>query len=289
MTELLIKNIMTEILFGNRVCESFEDRVIVNYLYEELLLDRLLYGEPITVPELRKLLHNKIVNFEFIKLDGEVRPAKGTTMMKYIPGEQHPKGIRPSSPKVATFYDLEKRDWRSVSQRSKEIVLQKDEDTGKPVIMVKDKPDGGDVAVKPEEPIEEPIEEPEVTVDGKPIEEPFEEPEEKEPEISKVKPVDKTDITKKFYFINPVTGASKIMDITAKDTIKELKKLGKDWELTTQEEYEDREEEIEQKSEEEPEILSKPKTPEKETKPILRNIINKPGKDLENVEAEDIQ
>jgi len=140
MTEQLIKNLLTQELFGYRVCESAQDILIVNYLYDNLLLEKLLQGEPISVPELRKLLRKAIINFEFIKLDGEVRPAKGTTMMKYIPPKDHPKGIRPSSPKVATFFDLDKDAWRSVSKRSKEIVLKKDKETGKPIVVVKDAP-----------------------------------------------------------------------------------------------------------------------------------------------------
>jgi len=139
MTEFFIKNILTEELFGNRLCESLEDQQMVDFFYRELLLEKFLYGEPITVPELRKLLRQKIINFEFIKLDGEVRPAEGTTMMKYIPKKDHPKGIRPSSPKVATFFDLDKMAWRSVSQRSKEIVLKKDEEKGRPIVVVRDK------------------------------------------------------------------------------------------------------------------------------------------------------
>ena len=139
MTEEFIKNILSEILFEHKICESIYDNKIINYLYSNLLLEKLLYGEPISVPELRKLLHKKIVNFEFVKLSGEIRPSHGTTMMKYIPPKDHPKGIRPSSPKVATFYDLDKDAWRSVSKRSKEIVLKKDEKTDKPIVVVKDK------------------------------------------------------------------------------------------------------------------------------------------------------
>jgi hypothetical protein len=138
MTEFFIKTILAQELFDGRLCESLEDQNIVEFFYKELLLEKFLYGEPITVPELRKLLRQKILNFEFIKLDGEVRPATGTQMMKYIPKKDHPKGIRPSSPKVATFFDLDKMAWRSVSQRSKEIVLKKDEEKGRPVIVVKD-------------------------------------------------------------------------------------------------------------------------------------------------------
>lgn len=138
MTEFFLKTILAEELFDNRLCENLEDQKIVEFFYRELLLEKFLYGEPITVPELRKILRQKIVNFEFIKLDGEVRPATGTQMMKYIPRKDHPKGIRPSSPKVATFFDLDKMAWRSVSQRSKEIVLKKDEEKGRPVVVVKD-------------------------------------------------------------------------------------------------------------------------------------------------------
>lgn len=140
MTEFLVKKILGEELFGVSICEDANQHNIVNFFYNRLLLEKLLVGQPVTVPEIRKVLRNKILNFEFIKLDGEVRPARGTTMMKYIPQADHPKGIRPSSPKVATFFDLDKKAWRSVSQRSKEIVLkygfgEKD----KPVFVVRDK------------------------------------------------------------------------------------------------------------------------------------------------------
>jgi len=140
MNEQLIKNILAEELFGKLLCESIDQLFKVNYYYKELLLESILFGEPMTVPELRKLLRQKILNFEFIKLSGEIRKARGTTNMKYIPQSKHPKGVRPASPKVATFFDLIKKDWRSVSQRSKEIVLKKDEATQKPVVVVLDKP-----------------------------------------------------------------------------------------------------------------------------------------------------
>lgn len=152
MTELTIKSILSEELFGSKLCESVEDQEILEYFYRELtpIFEKFLWGEPISVPELRKLLRKNIVNFEFIKLDGHVRPARGTTMMKYIPKDQQPKGIRPSSDMVATFWDMEKDAWRSVSKRSKEIVLKKDEEKNRPVVVVKDKDEkikkiGGDV------------------------------------------------------------------------------------------------------------------------------------------------
>lgn len=273
-TEILIKNIITEILFDSRICESLEDQSIIDYIYDKLYESRLLYGEPVTIEELRNLLRKKIVNFEFIKLDGEVRPAKGTLRMDYVPSSQHPKGIRPSSPKVATFYDLQKQDWRSVSQRSKEIVLKKDEETGKPVVMVKDKSKEGDVTIKDVQP--------KATIDGKPIEEPKEE----KPEVvSKVKPVEKGEKEKRFYFVNPKTGASMIMDISSKDVVKKLKELGKEWMLTSKEDYEKREEEIKNLEKEEPEEKIKPE----KTIPTSKSIINKrEGEDLENIPAEEL-
>jgi hypothetical protein len=279
MTELLIKNILTELLFENRICESLEDHKIVDYLYKELLLERLLYGEPVNIEELRNILRQKIVNFEFIKLDGEIRPAKGTLMMKYVPQSQHPKGIRHSSPKVATFYDLEKHDWRSVSQRSKEIVLKKDEDTGKPIVMVKDKTKGGDVAVKDVQP--------KAAINGEPVEEPKAEV---KPEVTKVKPIEKGENEERFYLINPVTGVSKIMDVSPKEIVKKLKELGKDWRLTTEEEYEKREEELKSKMEEKPEVTEEPeeKLEDQETKSPIENIIKKED-NVENIEASDIQ
>jgi hypothetical protein len=273
MTEFTIKNILTEELFGNRICESLEDKLIVDYLYEELMLEKLLYGEPVTVPELRALLRQKILNFEFIKLNGEVRPAKGTTMMKYIPRKQHPKGIRPSSLKVATFYDLEKMDWRSVSQRSKEIVLKKDEDTGKPVVMVKDKPEGGDIAIRDKQPEKTPkvIKEPEVTLDDIPIDTDIEKP---TAQVKSVKPIKSTEGSQMFYFVNPKTGASRAVETTPQDAVKQLSKMGKDWELTDEKDYKDSEEAITSATEKEPDYI---KIGDK------RNYLNRKG---ENVEIE---
>ena len=176
MTEQLIKAILAEELYGNKICESIEQFSTVNFLYTEMLCEKLLFGEPVTIKELRKILRNKIVNFEFIKLSGDVRPAKGTTMMSKIPNVDHPKGIRPSSPKVATFFDLSKKAWRSVSQKSKEIVLKKDEETGKPVVVIKPK---GKEEVKPE------VEEPEIQIPEIEPAEPEISPEVEKPEISK--------------------------------------------------------------------------------------------------------
>jgi len=278
MTEFLIKNIITEILFENKICEFLEDRWIVNYLYDNLLCEKLLYGQPLTISELRALLRQKILHFEFIKLDGEVRDVpRGTLLMKYVPQSQHPKGIRPSSPKVATFYDLEKRDWRSVSQRSKEIVLKKDEETGKPVIMVKDKPESGDIGVgdqgieKKELDVtkEKPIEQPGLSIDDQPVDITTKEP---VAQVKKVKPVESTENTKTFYLVNPVTGASRQIETTPKEIVKELKKMGKNWQLTDEKNYKESDEIIKAANEKEPDIINLNDK---------RNYLNNRGKNVE--------
>jgi hypothetical protein len=61
--------------------------------------------------------------------------------------------------------------WRSVSQRSKEIVLKKDEEKGRPIVVVQDK-DKEAKKVRKEKPIERPIEKPK----AEPIKPEYEEP-----------------------------------------------------------------------------------------------------------------
>ena len=292
MTELFIKNLLSEILFGSRICESLEDKEIVDFLYESLVLEKLLYGQHLTVPELRSLLRKKILNFKFIKLNGEIRPAKGTTMMKYIPPASHPKGGHPSSPKVATFYDLQKDDWRSVSQRSKQIVLDKDEETGKPVVMVKDK-GAEDVAVNPQSTDDTAIDttsQPEETIDN--VEqvptgmedidldltpkgdEEVVTPEE-ETEVKAVKPVLSTDVKKTFYLVNPRTGASQTVEMTPKEAVKELRRLGGDWKLADKNEFDHHEKEIQRQA------GAYQTEPEEEGEPLevgdVRNYLNRFG------------
>lgn len=242
MTELLIKNVISEIIFNNKLQESLDDHYMVDYLYDKMLCERLLYGEPVSIDELREILRKKIVNFKFIKLDGEIRPAKGTLRMDYVPKTQHPKGIRPSSPKVATFYDLEKKDWRSVSQRSKEIVLDKDPDTGKPVIMVTDKNVDDDKQTT----------QPEITIDGVPIDS---HTNKNKVEVKNVKPIKSTEMLKTYYLINPVIGASKTIDSTDEGIINVLKSLDKNWKLVSKEEYDADDESIVAASEKTPDVI----------------------------------
>lgn len=54
-----------------------------------------------------------VVKFAFRKKDGSVREAEGTTNLNTIPVEKHPKEGKASSPKVITFFDTLKQEWRS--------------------------------------------------------------------------------------------------------------------------------------------------------------------------------
>ena len=186
LSESVIKTIITQELYNRKLTENVEEYVNVNLLLEEILLERQLNGEPMTVPELRKLLRKKVLNFEFIKLNGEKRPARGTTMMSKIPAKDHPKGTGKSSPKVATFYDLDKGEWRSVSQDSDEIVIKKEKDKDRPIIVVKEKPEGEEKE-KEKEKEEKPKEEP--RKEEKPQEEPEEQPIVQQPKVNVQKPI----------------------------------------------------------------------------------------------------
>jgi hypothetical protein len=71
--------------------------------------------EPVSAEVLRSRLRAGVVQFAFKKLDGTLRTAVGTTNLATIPTEHHPKGVRESSPRQVCFFDIEKREWRSVS------------------------------------------------------------------------------------------------------------------------------------------------------------------------------
>jgi hypothetical protein len=73
---------------------------------------------PVTHEALRTELRRAVITFAFKKLDGTLRTAVGTTNLGSIPAELHPTGRRESSPRVVVFFDVEKREWRSLSTRA---------------------------------------------------------------------------------------------------------------------------------------------------------------------------
>ncbi len=69
----------------------------------------------ITSQELKEKLSQGPLHFKFLKTDGLTeRIAHGTTDLSLIPEEDHPKGGEAPN-NIISYYDLEKKAWRSVS------------------------------------------------------------------------------------------------------------------------------------------------------------------------------
>jgi hypothetical protein len=71
--------------------------------------------QQVTPNELRERLRVGATQFAFKKVDGTLRTAVGTTNLSTIPTEHHPKGTGHPSENSVRFFDIEKREWRSVS------------------------------------------------------------------------------------------------------------------------------------------------------------------------------
>ncbi len=71
----------------------------------------------ITHEKLKSMLSEGPIRFSFIKTDGTIREAYGTTNLGEIDKSNHPSGG--SGPAgTTTFFDLEALAWRSVAWRS---------------------------------------------------------------------------------------------------------------------------------------------------------------------------
>jgi len=70
--------------------------------------------------EIRQQLSEGILNFAFIKKDGSVRVANGTTNLDLIPNEFHPKRGK-ASDKVIAYFDTDKNAWRCLSANTEFI------------------------------------------------------------------------------------------------------------------------------------------------------------------------
>ena len=70
------------------------------------------------IPDLKKALNEGIVLFEFIKKDGSLRHARGTTCPDLVPTPDTPKGVRTPEQQAlyerqtVAFYDIDKKGWR---------------------------------------------------------------------------------------------------------------------------------------------------------------------------------
>lgn len=71
---------------------------------------------------IKELLQNGVVEFTFTKANGEQRTARGTLCFEYLLStestgfteENKPSGSRPTPEGVCTYWDLDKKAWRSL-------------------------------------------------------------------------------------------------------------------------------------------------------------------------------
>jgi hypothetical protein len=70
--------------------------------------------------EFNEMLHNGIVDFEFIKKDGSVRQAKGTLVAEYLPAPKADSDGKSRKPNenVVVYFDMEKQSFRSFVKTS---------------------------------------------------------------------------------------------------------------------------------------------------------------------------
>ena len=72
------------------------------------------------IHDLKIALNEGIVIFEFVKKDGSLRYARGTTCPDLVPTDDTPKGARTPEQQAlyerqtVAFYDIDKKGWRSM-------------------------------------------------------------------------------------------------------------------------------------------------------------------------------
>lgn len=71
-----------------------------------------------SVEDLNKMLHEGIVEFEFIKKDGSVRQAKGTLLSEHLPAPKADATPRKKNDDVLVYFDLDKKSFRSFVKAS---------------------------------------------------------------------------------------------------------------------------------------------------------------------------
>ena len=70
--------------------------------------------------DLKRALYEGIVLFEFVKRDGTLRHARGTTCPDLVPTDDTPKGRRTPEQQAlydrqtVAFYDIDRKGWRSM-------------------------------------------------------------------------------------------------------------------------------------------------------------------------------
>ena len=72
------------------------------------------------IPDLKKALYEGGVLFEFVKKDGSIRHARGTTCPDLVPTDNMPQNKRTPQQQAlydrqtVAFYDIDKKGWRSM-------------------------------------------------------------------------------------------------------------------------------------------------------------------------------
>ena len=72
------------------------------------------------IPDLKKALYEGVVLFEFVKKDGSIRHARGTTCPDLVPTDNMPQNKRTPQQQAlydrqtVAFYDIDKKRWRSM-------------------------------------------------------------------------------------------------------------------------------------------------------------------------------
>ena len=72
------------------------------------------------IQDLKKALYEGVVLFEFVKKDGSIRHARGTTCRDLVPTDNMPQNKRTPQQQAlydrqtVAFYDIDKKGWRSM-------------------------------------------------------------------------------------------------------------------------------------------------------------------------------
>ena len=72
------------------------------------------------IQDLKKALYEGVVLFEFVKKDGSIRHARGTTCPDLVPTDNMPQNKRTPQQQAlydrqtVAFYDIDKKGWRSM-------------------------------------------------------------------------------------------------------------------------------------------------------------------------------
>ncbi len=75
----------------------------------------------VTIDELRTLLREGTVNFEYTKRDGTERFARGTLKVDHIPEGMRPLDGSTYKANNLRYFDLDKSAWRSISGDTKDV------------------------------------------------------------------------------------------------------------------------------------------------------------------------